>query len=117
MLLEKQENKVDKWVVMTETYMLLVELSGKCHHLHLFVTVGHSKMAILSNCHPRQGFEAQSAGCECPFTYANKQNVSVLSFNTCATHKSVLRRWGWTGQKAETLQTIPCSSGRLKLSD
>ncbi|KAK9972063.1 hypothetical protein ABG768_025394 [Culter alburnus] len=77
-LLEKQENKVDKWVVMTETYMLLAELSRKCHHLHLFVTVGHSKMAVLSNCHSLQGFEAQSAGCECPFTCANKQNVNVL---------------------------------------
>lgn len=77
-LLENQENKVEKWVVMTETYMLQAELSRKCHHLHLFVTVGHSKMAVLSNCHSLQGFEAQSAGCECPFTYANKQNVNCV---------------------------------------
>jgi len=96
MLLEKQENKVDKWVVMTETYKLLAKLSRKCHHLHLFMTVGHSKMAVLSNCHPRQGFEAQSAGCECPFTCANKQNVNILPLTSHFSHSRVGRvRQGW----------------------
>lgn len=56
-------------MIMAETYTLLAKLSRKCHYLHLFMTGGHSKMAVLSNCLPRLGLETQPTGYE--FTYAN----------------------------------------------